>query len=262
MNQIYFFMCGLPRSGNTLLSSLLNQNPNIHVGPNSPVSYLTYQLRQVIPQREEILNYPKNKYLDMMVKSTMHNYYADVDKPYIIDRSGAWGSLQHIEIIKNYLNLDVKFICPVRNVVEILTSFIDMCNNNQHNFIDKNLSEITDANRCEFLMRKGSMIDVCLNSYSSCNNLEYKKYFHFIEYDDLIEKPLQTLESIYDFLNIPYFSHYFNDIEHYPGYDDSIYGMELHQIRNAISKCSKNPHDVLPLEIIEKYSNLEFWRFL
>ncbi len=29
MNKKYFFITGLPRTGNTLLSSLLNQNPDI-----------------------------------------------------------------------------------------------------------------------------------------------------------------------------------------------------------------------------------------
>ena len=36
MKSIYF-LGGLPRSGNTLLSALLNQNPDIYVSPLSPL---------------------------------------------------------------------------------------------------------------------------------------------------------------------------------------------------------------------------------
>ncbi|NBP58534.1 sulfotransferase, partial [bacterium] len=33
----YYFISGLPRSGSTLLSAILNQNPRFYSGPNSPV---------------------------------------------------------------------------------------------------------------------------------------------------------------------------------------------------------------------------------
>ena len=35
--KTYFFMAGLPRAGATLLQAILNQNPDIHTGPESPV---------------------------------------------------------------------------------------------------------------------------------------------------------------------------------------------------------------------------------
>jgi len=35
-------MAGLPRSGSTLLKSLLNQNPEVHTEPVSPVMELMY----------------------------------------------------------------------------------------------------------------------------------------------------------------------------------------------------------------------------
>ena len=34
-NKKIFFLAGLPRSGNTLLTSILNQNPDIACTPNS-----------------------------------------------------------------------------------------------------------------------------------------------------------------------------------------------------------------------------------
>ena len=35
--KTFYFMTGLPRSGSTLLSSILNQNPKFYSGPSSPV---------------------------------------------------------------------------------------------------------------------------------------------------------------------------------------------------------------------------------
>ena len=37
MKKTYYFMGGLPRTGITLLSALLNQNPDIYVGTTSPI---------------------------------------------------------------------------------------------------------------------------------------------------------------------------------------------------------------------------------
>ena len=37
MNKTFYFISGLPRSGSTLLSSILNQNPRFYSGPSSPV---------------------------------------------------------------------------------------------------------------------------------------------------------------------------------------------------------------------------------
>ena len=257
-------MAGLPRSGNTLLSSILNQNPNLHVGPNSPVSYLTFQLKNVIPQREEYLNFPRPDYLNNILKSTIEDYYKNVNKSYVIDRSGIWGSINHIEIIKQYFNSNVNIICPVRNILEILASFITLANKNPNNFIDKRISEPTNENRCEFLMKKGSMIDICLESYYTSYLPGYENYFHFIEYNDLIFDTKNTLKKIYNFLEMPEFNHSLNNIQNYKinndTYNDSIYGMDLHNVRNKIEKISASPYDIFSEEIIKKYSDKENWK--
>lgn len=260
MNKQYFFMAGLPRSGNTLLSSILNQNPNIHVGANSPVAYLTYQLKNVIPTREEYINLPKPKFISKLIRSTFDDYYSDVNSRYVIDRSGAWGNLSNIEIIKDYITKDIKIICPVRSITEILTSFIVRCNENPDNFIDKRLVEINNNNRCEFLMKKGSMIDICLTSYYTSFLPGYENCFYFVEYEDLINDPQKEIQKIYSFLELDNYNHQFNDIQNTIDYNDQIYGMKLHDVRSTISKVSIDPNKILSEELIEKYSSMEFWR--
>ena len=43
MKKIYF-LCGLPRAGNTLLGSIVNQNKNIKITANSIVPDILYYL--------------------------------------------------------------------------------------------------------------------------------------------------------------------------------------------------------------------------
>ena len=44
----YFFLAGLPRCGNTLFSSILNQNPNIKVTANSLLPEIFLALKPYI----------------------------------------------------------------------------------------------------------------------------------------------------------------------------------------------------------------------
>ena len=37
MHRKFYYLCGLPRAGNTLFASLMNQNPTISATANSPV---------------------------------------------------------------------------------------------------------------------------------------------------------------------------------------------------------------------------------
>ncbi len=253
-------MSGLPRSGNTLLSCILNQNPDLHVSPNSPVSYLTYQLNRVIRMREEYIGYPKPNFVGDMIVSVVDNYYKDIDKKYIIDRSGTWGVMDNLQIAKDFINPKPKVICPVRNITDILTSFISLCDKNPDNFIDKRIVSPSNENRCEFLMKKGSMIDVCLDSYLSALFPDFENCFLFLEYDDIVFNTSQTLKNIYEFLDLDFYNHDLKNISSYDGYNDSIFGMPLHEVRSNIEKKSKNPKEVLGEKLFLKYSNLENWK--
>ena len=52
MNKKFFFLTGLPRTGNTLLSSILNQNKDIIT---TNYSILAPLLHSIDKQREEII---------------------------------------------------------------------------------------------------------------------------------------------------------------------------------------------------------------
>ena len=56
-------MAGLPRAGSTLLKSIIDQNPNVHTEPVSPVMELMYHTEQYFKQSEQYIGYPKPKML-------------------------------------------------------------------------------------------------------------------------------------------------------------------------------------------------------
>jgi hypothetical protein len=69
-------------------------------------------------------------------------------------------------------------------------------------------------------------------NYAKVNN---KGEFLFIEYYDLITKPKQIIDEIYDFCGIESFEHYFTGIKNIYPEDDSIYGLDgMHNIKPDI----------------------------
>jgi LPS sulfotransferase NodH len=61
MKKDYFFLCGLPRSGSTLLGSLLNQNKDIGVYPNSILPDIINELNK-LKFHPIVQNFPNTTY--------------------------------------------------------------------------------------------------------------------------------------------------------------------------------------------------------
>jgi len=271
MSKKYFFLAGLPRSGNTLLSSILNQNPDISVSANSFVSEIFYH-GIALTFDEVFQNFPDYSSMENFMRSVFDSYYKDWDAKYIIDR-GPWGTENNLTVLQNLFEDDIKIICTVRDINEILASFI----RTNPSWIDKTLEqEIKSGQRltnhhksdietkCEILMRPSGQLDKNLCSLSNLLQPENRNYLHIIEYNDLIEDPEAVVDELYEFLEIPYYYHHFSGLKKFEvnnmTYNDDIYNCDLHGVRPKIEKSNYKVDEILPENVIRKYSNMEFWR--
>lgn len=269
IKKTYYFMAGLPRSGSTLLSSILNQNPRIYSGPSSPVHGMMLGLETSMMTDELFLAYPKPLAANKIIGSLIHNFYEDVTKPIIIDKNRAWVNRPHY--ITGYLNAQPKIICPMRNIDEILTSFITMCRRNPYNgtnkinFIDKMLIQanidLNDTERCRALVGPG----IIGQSYDAIRQLLIdgkSDMLHFVEYNDLIRTPKEVMRKLYAFLGEAQYEHDFtNIINIHPEKDLDVYGFsDMHQVRPDLTRLSPDPQDILPPGVISSCVDAEFWR--
>jgi sulfotransferase len=266
-------MGGLTRSGGTLLSAILNQNPDIHVSEVSPICDLTYKVNQLFDYSTEYNACPFENRRINVLKSLIDNYYYDIDAKYIIDKQHSWTTEYNISMIKSLYTDNVKIICPVRNVLEILSSYITLLKKNKNNisFIDREIlkfgafnvseDELNDL-RCDWLMSKHGTLRSQLMSLEYCLNYDHKNMILFVEYDDLVSNPKKEINKIYNFLEIKHFNHNFKEISYTSSsLDNEVYGISnLHSIRKKIKKTSPKIEEVLSKKTIEKYKNLEFWR--
>lgn len=267
MNKTYHFLAGLPRSGNTLLSAILNQNPDIYSSPLSPLPDLMWHHSKSLEYLDSVQRNKDNKDRgERLLSYFSNNFYEDVEKPIIIDRQKDWGMPENLNLIKKYITNEPKIIITVRDILEILASFIslnsdllkaDVVTNNAFS----NMYRSNEDCICEYLMQMGSVIDRSLVSVASAVHPDNKENFHIVEYNDLVLNPQETMSGIYKFLDLPDYQHDFNNIEKLEVDDDVRIGYpeNFHKIRSSLSMPSTSI-DVLSDYIKHKYSNMEFWR--
>jgi hypothetical protein len=248
MKKIYF-LSGMPRSGNTLLGSLINQNEEITVTGSSIVCSILYSI-SLLKEELAFKNFPDHKSLDNIYNNVFNNYYKDWKAKYIIDR-GPWGTPGNLKLLKEIIKKP-KFIILYRPVLEVLASFVK---------IEKpeNIEE-----RCDNYMginkHKNGMVHRYL--WSIENILKSKEDHIIIHYKDLINDPINEIKKIYKFLGIPFKNVELKNFKQFYAnnlmYNDSVLSAELHKIRtDKVEQIKFNVEEILPINVIKKYSNLD-----
>ena len=82
------FLSSLPRAGNTLLGSIINENNKIKLSPNSITLDILYELDR-LKQKDIFKNFPKESSLNNLIKQSLFEYYKDWNCNLILDR-GPW----------------------------------------------------------------------------------------------------------------------------------------------------------------------------
>ena len=257
-NKEIFFLTGFPRAGNTILTSILNQNPDICCTPNS-ITLEIYKDLFLLKGTDVFMNYPDHKSLDNVLNGVFDSYYKNWDYKYIIDRGPA-GTEGNLELIKKHLNPNIKIIFLVRPILEVLASWIDWANKTPNSYLRK-MKNPTEA--CHKLMNPEGQIAkelVCMHHLLKPEN---KHHVQFIDYDEIVTEPKKTINTIYKFLGIPKFKHRFKNFTQIKvnglGYDDAIFGEGMHTIKTKrLTKTKRNIKKILPKEIIDTYGKIQF----
>jgi hypothetical protein len=253
-----FFLAGLPRAGNTILASILNQNPDICCTPNSITLEIIKDLF-LLKQTDVFLNFPDHNSLDNVLSSVFDNYYKDWDYKYIIDRGPA-GTIGNLELVKKHLDPNIKIIFLVRPVLEVLASWIDWANKTPDNYL-KRVGTSTQA--CHELMNKDGQIMKELRCMLNLLQPKNRHHVLFVDYHEIVDKPQETINSIYKFLGIPKYKHRFKNFKQIEvnglKYNDRIFGKGVHTIKTkSLVKTKRDITKVLSQEIIQTYGKIKF----
>ena len=253
-----FFLVAMPRSGNTLFASVMNQNPEIAATPNSITLEIMKDLF-LLKNTDVFKNYPDHKSLDNVLDSVFDIYYKDWPQRIIIDR-GPVMTTGHLELIQKHFKKPFKCIILLRDLIDVLASYIKWYTENPDAFPNKYNCKNDDEKLSMIMNNKGAVakdLEAIKNSYN------YPDLCHYVKYDDLVTEPEQEFRKIYKFLNEPYFKHKFDNLDQVKvnglSYDDKVVGSNMHKLFDGPIRKVYNPYiEKIPERIKEKYEHIKF----
>ena len=252
-----FFLVAMPRSGNTLFASIINQNPNVVCTANSITLEIMKDLH-LLKQTDVFQNYPDYKSLDNVLDSVYDTYYKNWPQRIIIDR-GPVMTPGNFELIKKHYKRPFKVIVLLRDLMDVLASLMKWYTENPNAFPNRfNLN--TDEEKFSAIMNENGVVAKELKAIK--NSYNYSDICYFVKYNDILNNPEQEFRKIYKFMGEPYFNHRFTNLQQINingiSYDDTIVGNNMHKIKTEIKK-EYNPYiEKIPRRIKEKYEHIKF----
>ena len=246
----------MPRSGNTLFASLMNQNPDIAVTANSITLEIMKEL--FLLKRNDIFkNFPDEQSLNNVMDEVYNLYYKNWNYKIIIDR-GPVCTPGNLMVMQKHFKQPIRCIVLVRNVLDVLASYIKWFENeptafpNQYATLDEKLSQV---------MRKHGAVGKELTSIQYL--LRHPEMAVFIKYNDLVINPEKELRKVYTFLNLPYYPHTFTNLNQLVvngvQYNDSIVGKNMHTIRTEkVMKVENKYRNKIPERFVKEYGHIRF----
>ena len=275
-NKRIHFITGFPRCGNTLLGSILNQNPKINATAHSITPDIMANVDNIKSGSVESFQhwtyrtFPDERSLDNVLKNIFNLYYKDWSGDIILER-GDWLTPYNFNLLSKYFDQDIRIVVLVRTITDIIKSYIYLCNKYPKFHINIDYERLDPTTlykspleeKCDLLMQKGSYIDCTLFGIKWLLDNDHNEKLLFVEYDDLVSDTISELKRIYGFLDIEFYNHNLSNLSQFKangvGYNDEFVGGDMHTIR--VNKVEKVDHGIkLPSKVIAKYSGLESWR--
>lgn len=217
MNKQYIFLAGLPRSGSTLLTSILNQNPDIFASSSSPVCNTLYWSHRLWSEQVALKANPNPTAVQAVLNSIIPSFYSTRTEQIIIDKAFSWGTPDNLSVLINALGYTPKFIVMDRPLEEIFNSF--------HKLIAKSP---------QF---NGSIDELMNLPIMSHQNLlaQIPEQCFLVSYERLCNDTTNLLAEFYNFIEQPNFKHDLSHIVNTCTDDDSVWGLtDMHKIRPTI----------------------------
>lgn len=228
MIKNFIGLSGLPRTGSTLLSAILSQNPEIHAEGNSAVCQLMWDMQGSILENcnEQLAASNRLNTGIELIKNIPNIYYKDITASTVIDKCRSWTLPDNMAMLNKYFEYKPKVLVLERPLIEIVRSFVALRQaNNYQGDPEEGLLDTWS----EPIMRSYEGV-----KWAKANN---NGEFLFVQYNDLINNTKSTIDTIYEFCELESFEHDFNNIVNKHPENDEVYGMlGQHDIRPTINK--------------------------
>ena len=257
-NKKLFFLVGLPRSGNTVFASLMNQNPKIACTANSITLEIMKDL-YLLKKTDVFQNFSDHKSLDNVMNVVYNFYYKDWPQSIIIDR-GPVMTTGNFGLMQKHFNGTFKCIVLLRDLMDVLASYMKWYTENPDAFPNR-FGLKNDEEKLSMIMNKNGAVAKDVEAIK--NSFNYPEICHFVKFNELMTNPREELQKIYKFLEEPYYPHYFENLKDINingiEYDDTIVGKNMHKLFEGPIRKVYNPYiEKIPERIRQKYEHIRF----
>lgn len=257
------FISGLPRSGSTLLSAILNQNPEFKAHIISPVAEL-FQLTMLATgahnESYPLFNDLQRAAILTGIFNSYHEPLGDTGQ-IIFDSNRSWCARMNLiaELFPN-----ARVIVCVRDPAIIFESLERLTRSNPLLFsklyqLDSSASVFT---RADYQISPKGMIRYAWNAARDAYYGPYRERLIIVDYDDLASYPHNVLAMIYAKLNLTYQQgqHDFENVklDGVEAFDNSLGVPGLHTVRPKVELFEHA--SLLPPEIAHMFSWPLFWK--
>jgi len=261
-----FFQSSLPRAGSTLLQNVIGQNLDFYVTPTSGVLELLYASRGNFTSSPEF-KAQNQKEMEVAFKSYckggLEGFFNGItDKPYVMDKSRGWG------IHYNFLNSfypNPKIICMVRDLRGVYASMEKNFRKNQHldsGIINHSQMKGTTTEKRVDIWATTQPVGLAIERIYQIIREGIDKNILFIRFEDFCLNPKQEMDKIYSYLNLPIYSHDFNNVEQLTQEDDSIYGIYGdHKIKKEVKPIKDDWDQVLGVNLCNNIKQRYLWYY-
>ena len=254
----FHFISGLPRSGSTLLSAILRQNPRFHCGVTSPVASFFSAIVSQVSVGSEWAPQVSTEQRRTILHGMFEAYYAGHAQPVIFDTNRIWSSK-----LPAILDLfpQAKVISCVRNVAWVMDSIERLYRANPFEntrLFANDAERSTVFSRVETLAQRTRLVGIAWAGLKEAFYSEQGQSMLVIDYDILAQRPKEVIDLVYSYLGEKPFAHDYDNIEFdTPDYDEGLGLIGLHKVRPKVGFQSRQT--VLPPDLFEQYSKLSFW---
>ena len=254
------FISGLPRSGSTLLSALLKQNPRFHAGMSGPLAGLFNAVLGEMSARNEFSVFIKDEQRKRILDGLFWNFYGpEFEAEVIFDTNRIWCAKLHALKV---LLPDSRIIACVRHLPWVIDSIERLIRKNtfQPSSIFNFQPGGTMYSRADALGSAEGMVGAAFNALKAAYfDEDAGTQLMLVQYESLTREPARALAAIYDFIGEPAFAHDFDNVS----YDASEFDVRagtpgLHKVRSKVEPAERKT--VLPPEIVRRFENDAFWR--
>lgn len=252
------FISGLPRSGSTLLASILRQNPRFHAMMTSPVGAIYMAMQGAVSRKNEAAVFIDEVQKQALLRGIFFNYYHAIGaEKLVFDTNRIWCTKMP-SLADHFPN--AKVICCVRNISWIMDSVERLVRRNPHELsglfgFEAGGTVYTRVNR---LAMNDGLVGYALDALREAYFGAHADRLILVEYEALTRDPAHTIAELYAFLQEPPFAHDFGNVEYdAKDFDLAIGAPGLHTVRRQVSF---EPRDtVLPPELFARFENDSFW---